>query len=101
MLNDKNMKWNFCCICGNEFVKIEGVVSRIPGELKGTYQCVTCSDNKERKEMISKKSPAFISFDHDIGDNIPTRIRIEIPFKNRSYFKTNTKYKVMVWEDES
>ena len=91
------MKQNFCCICGTQFPK-EGVGFKAPGEEKGTWQCIPCSDAKERKELISKKSPAYISFSQ-IWDKIPGRLRIEIPFKNRSYFKANKIYQIMIWED--
>ena len=99
MENEMNMKFNFCCICGNEFKKIDGYVSRIPGEIKGTYQCVPCSNDKERKELLSKKTPAYIYFTQK-WENLPGRLRIEIPFKNKSYFESNATYHVMIWRDE-
>ena len=97
-MEELDRKRNFCCICGNAFPK-EGKGIKSPGDIKGTWQCIPCTNAKDRHELISKKSPSYISFDHLIGDKLPDRIRIEIPFKNRSYFKVNKLYKVMVWED--
>ena len=97
MIDELEKMKNFCCICGDEFPK-EGVGIKSPGDTKGTWQCISCTNAKDRQELISKKSPAYITFTQ-FWDKIPGRIRIEIPFKNRSYFKANKIYQIMIWED--
>ena len=96
---EKEKYWNYCCNCGRNFKDIYpgNDITRLPNK-DGTFICVPCSDMKERRELISKKSPAYISFDQ-IWTKIPGRLWIEIPFKNKNYFKVNKLYHVMIWED--
>ena len=97
MIKELEKKRNFCCICGNPFPK-EGVGIKVPGEEIGTWQCITCSDNKERNEMILNKGPAYISF-YQQWDKIPPRPVIYIPHKQKNYLKDKKTYHIMIWED--
>ena len=89
---------NFCCICGEPFKKIDGYVTKIPGETKGTYQCVECVNKQERKELLMNKGPAYISWVQN-WDKLPKQLKIYIPDKQQYYIRPNKNYIVMIWED--
>jgi len=97
MIDEINKRQNFCCICGKEFPK-EGVGIKCPGDEPGTWQCIPCTDAKERNEVLLNKGPAYISF-YQRWDKLPGRIRIEIPNKLRNYIRKDKTYHVMIWED--
>ena len=95
METEREMKQNYCCICGRKFLSNE---SRVNGELKGTFQCMPCTDVIERKELLLNREPAYISFIQK-WDKIPGRIRIEIPFKSKAYIEAGVNYHVVIWRD--
>jgi len=90
-------KRNFCCLCGNEFPK-EGIGIKVPGDEKGTWQCIPCSDAKERKEVLMNKGPAYISWVQN-WDKLPEQLKLYVPNKLQHYIRAGKSYHVMIWED--
>ena len=101
MINEKKMKTDFCCICGEKLDKTRAG-SIAPGEIKGTWECIGCANKKERNEFLLNKRPAYIPFEYKwLKPRKDGRIFIEVPDKQKHYITQDGRsYHVIIWEDE-
>lgn len=97
MESELNRTRNFCCLCGDK-LPTEGVGIKTPGEEKGTWECIPCSEAKERKEVLMNKGPAYISWVQN-WEKLPKQLKLYIPDKLQFYFKSGKSYHVRIWED--
>jgi len=96
---EREKYWNYCCICGQNFKDIYpgNDITRLPNK-DGTYTCVPCANIKERQEILTTKSPAYITF-YQKWDKLPKQLKFYIPFKQAGYIKAGKLYHVIIYED--